>query len=77
MTFETGPGSKELSEFDAVVNPHVAEAVRILRAGLAEALRLTPREHAKRAHWAGGPSIDELERQVIEFRAQLRGGATD
>lgn len=47
----------------------MAEARRILTVGLREARKLTPRAQAEAAHWAGGPSVDELERRIIERRA--------
>ncbi len=46
-------------------------ARRILSNGLRDALQLTPREQAEAAHWAGGPSVDELEAKVIAFRLKM------
>jgi hypothetical protein len=40
------------------MDPHMAEARRILTAGLREARKLTPRAQAEAAHHAGGPSVD-------------------
>lgn len=53
---------------DKQMSPHMAEARRILSRGLVEARSLTPRAQAEAAHYAGGPSIDELERMVLARR---------
>jgi hypothetical protein len=52
------------------MDPHMAEARRILTAGLREARKLTPRAQAEAAHFAGGPSVDELEHMVLAARAR-------
>jgi hypothetical protein len=52
-------------------DPHMAEARRILTAGLREARKLTPRAQAESAHFAGGPSVDELELMVIDYRIRI------
>jgi hypothetical protein len=48
-----------------------SEARRILSNGIRDSLKLTPREQAGAAHWAGGPSVDELEAKVIDLRRRL------
>lgn len=55
---------------DAAIDPHMAEARRILTVGLREARKLTPRQQAEAAHRAGGPSVDELEQRVVTARAR-------
>lgn len=57
------------------MDEHMAEARRILTAGLREARKLTPRAQAEAAHHAGGHSVDELEQMVI--RARIRDGHLD
>ena len=52
------------------MDAHMAEARRILTAGLREARKLTPRAPAEAAHRAGGPSVDELEQRVIAARSR-------
>ena len=53
----------------------------IYRAGrtLAEGIRRmqegTPREAAERAYTPGGPSVDELEARIIQFRNSLVEGS--
>lgn len=47
----------------------IEDFCRIAWASLHEAGKLTPREHAEAAHRAGGPSVDELERMIIDSRA--------
>jgi hypothetical protein len=50
---------------------NAAEARRILSNNLRDSLRLTPRQQAEAAHWAGGPSVNELEVKVIEYRRRI------
>ena len=45
------------------------EAARqVIVIGRRDLLRMTPREQAIAAHCAGGPSVDELERRIIDYR---------
>ena len=45
-------------------------AARIFWAGVRESRKLTPQAQAVAAHYAGGPSVAELERQIILMRAE-------
>jgi hypothetical protein len=40
-----------------------------------EARRLTPREQAEGAYYAGGPSVDELEQRTIAWRTGTLHGS--
>lgn len=42
----------------------VEDARRIFWAGMRESRKLTPRAQAEAAHYAGGPSVDEIERLI-------------
>lgn len=49
----------------------VRNAARALYAGAYRSMEMTPREAAEAAHYAGGPSVDELEQRIIEFRQRF------
>ncbi|HVK20442.1 MAG TPA: hypothetical protein VM677_03695 [Actinokineospora sp.] len=46
----------------------ITAAGRILALARAERDSLPPRLAAEAAHYAGGPSVDEIERQIREMR---------
>lgn len=46
----------------------IAAAGRVFRLALAEMQSLPPRQAAEAAHYAGGPSIDELEGRIRALR---------
>lgn len=48
----------------------IERAATIFAAARAEAALLSPRDAALRAHHAGGPSVDELERRILARRSR-------
>lgn len=53
-------------------NIHIEQARRVFWAGMREARKLTPREQAEAAHYAGGPSVDALEVLIRVYRDRTR-----
>lgn len=51
------------------MNDFIERARRSFWAGMREASKLTPRQQAESAHYAGGPSIDAIEAHIIQARA--------
>lgn len=49
----------------------INQAGRTLAEGIRRMQEGTPREAAERAYTPGGPSIDELEVRIIQFRNSL------
>lgn len=52
----------------------IESAARIFATGRDLAARMSPREAAEAAHYAGGPSVDELEARIVERRRRERAG---
>ncbi|GAA2773052.1 hypothetical protein [Saccharopolyspora taberi] len=46
----------------------IAAAGRVFRLALTEMQSLPPRQAAEAAHYAGGPSVDELEGRIRALR---------
>ena len=51
------------------MNIHIENARRVFWTGVREAQKMSPRAQAEAAHYAGGPSIDSLERTILAARA--------
>lgn len=45
------------------------QTARLFWAGMREARKLTPHAQAVAAHYAGGPSIEYIERMIVAERA--------
>lgn len=52
----------------------INRAGRTLAEGIRRMQEGSPREAAERAYTPGGPSIDELEARIIQFRSTLTEG---
>lgn len=50
--------------------PFLAAAARVFALDRALSDRMNPREAAEAAHYAGGPSVDELERRIVNLRTR-------
>ena len=53
----------------------INRAGRTLAEGIRRMQEGTPREAAERAYTPGGPSVDELEARIIQFRNSLVEGS--
>lgn len=53
----------------------INRAGRTLAEGIRRMQEGTPREAAERAYTPGGPSVDELEARIIQFRNSLTEGS--
>lgn len=60
-----------MTTYDEAIN----HAGRTLAEGIRRMQEGTPREAAERAYTPGGPSIDELEVRIIQFRNSLTEGS--
>jgi hypothetical protein len=50
----------------------IRNAARVFAAGWDRAARMSPREAAEAAHYAGGPSVDDLEARISACRGERR-----
>lgn len=53
----------------------ISRAGKTLAEGIRRMQEGTPREAAERAYTPGGPSVDELEARIIQFRNSLTEGS--